>query len=43
MTEFMPVIRELKVLQSKYQKTVEYTSLKWCGFANELGVRYMTD
>ena len=40
---FMPLIKELKALQNEYPKTVVYTSLKWCGFANELRVRYMTD
>ena len=40
---FMPLIKELKTLKDFYPKTVVYTSLKWCGFGNELGVRYLSD
>ena len=40
---FMPLLKELKEKRGQFPQTVVYTSLKWCGFGNELGVKVLAD
>ena len=38
-----PLLNELREKKMGFPKTVMYTSLKWCGFANELGIKVLGD
>ena len=39
---FLPLMDELKCKGDDFPKTVIYTNLRWCGFANEIGVKTLS-
>ncbi len=37
----MPLVEELKRLGSQFPKTIVFTGLKWCGFADHIASRML--